>query len=158
MNGTNCFCFAPKLAEQAKSKQAASLSAVHHEDLQNGSDAQLISALSPGLCYLFLQACSPLHRLLTMPDFPAVPANPFAQRVFYFSRITRICVARFLLQAFCFTVLMLLIARLRILALPLLCVLASLIASEGLWSACIERLLSVSGQVMKAQYDRKKSR
>lgn len=39
---------------------------------------------------------------------------------------------------------MLLIARLRILALPLLCVLASLVASGGLWRACIERLISVS--------------
>ncbi|OEH75162.1 hypothetical protein cyc_02539 [Cyclospora cayetanensis] len=42
----------------------------------------------------------------------------------------------------CFTALMLLIARLRVLALPLLCLFASLIVSADFWRASIERLLS----------------
>ncbi|XP_026192178.1 uncharacterized protein LOC34619379 [Cyclospora cayetanensis] len=46
------------------------------------------------------------------------------------------------LQTLCFTALMLLIARLRVLALPLLCLFASLIVSADFWRASIERLLS----------------
>ncbi|KAL8428034.1 hypothetical protein Efla_006940 [Eimeria flavescens] len=70
-----------------------------HSDAQKTSEESYISALSPGLCYLFL-------------------------------------------QALCFTALMLLIARLRVLALPLLCVLASLVASASFWRACIGRAVT----------------
>lgn len=86
----------------AKPVQPSIPTVAHSEDFEEGYDVQTISALSPGLCFLFL-------------------------------------------QAFCFTALMLLIARLRILALPLLCVMASLIASAGVWRSCTERLLSASG-------------
>ncbi|KAL8451921.1 hypothetical protein Emag_002573 [Eimeria magna] len=51
------------------------------------------------------------------------------------------------LQTVCFTALMLLIARLRVLALPLLCVSASLAVSAGLFRKCIKRVFTAFGLV-----------
>lgn len=72
------------------------------EDLQKESDRRIISSLSPGFCYLFLQALF-------------------------------------------FTAMMLLIARLRVLALPLLCLFASLLASKSFWRVSAGRLFSATG-------------
>lgn len=45
-----------KCAEQAKAAKASGPTRADAEDLKEGPDEQMASALSPGLCYLLLQA------------------------------------------------------------------------------------------------------